>query len=115
MLDIDRGQYRMLKRIKNHPNMPTADLSKEEKEICRFLARHHFVTYRPHAISTQDGTKVTHGLPDKISTTQEGNAQLYIFRTTFHKWWIPLVIAIIAAIGAYVPLLVQLLLTLSKQ
>ena len=96
MIDINREQYKMLCRIKKSDGLPQKSLSENDIQVCYYWLEHNCIseaqTYpSPPYINRPPAKK---RLPSTIEITQTGKAQIYIFRTTFHKWWIPLAVSI---------------------
>lgn len=95
MIDINREQYKMLCRIKKSNGLPQESLSDNDIKVCYYLLEHNCVSEAqsypaPPYINRPPAKK---RLPATIEITQTGKAQIYIFRTTFHKWWIPLALS----------------------
>lgn len=100
MIDISRPQFKMLLKIKRARGLYADSLSLEELSICEYLL--------------SNGCISDHTVPGSASPllkiTQFGDAQIYIFASTFYKWWIPVIISIIALIiSIAVPLFQALL------
>lgn len=95
MIDINREQYKMLCRIKKSDGLLQKSLSENDIQVCYYLLEHNCISEAqaypsPPYINRPPAKK---RLPATIEITQTGKAQLYIFRTTFHKWWIPLALS----------------------
>jgi hypothetical protein len=102
MVDIDLKQYRMLKKVDKHSSIDAAFLSKEEKDICAFLLEKQFLAVtKSYRRNEQGDIDIFNLYPKEYSITQAGKAQIYAFKSTFYKWWIPVIISIFSAIGAY--------------
>lgn len=90
MNDLSKKQYKMLCEIKKRGGIFNRPLSTEEKEICKYLSKLGCLYF----ITTPSSKKT-------VQLTQFGETQIYAFRSTFYKWWIPVIISMLAAIGAY--------------
>lgn len=98
MIDISFPQYLMLKRIKRANPLPNQNLSQEQYEIIQYLEEHNFVD---EMISEDDWTfndniVFANSTLTGFRITEAGKAQISAYTASFHKWWIPLVISIIA-------------------
>lgn len=103
VLDISREQYKMLLKIDKAKTLQASSLSAEELEICEYLVDHECIKARTFAHPDFEGTiQVQRSLPPNIELTQIGKAQLYAFRSTFYKWWIPVIISLFALITSVV-------------
>lgn len=99
MIDISKEQYRLLKKIKKSKRIPTSTLTDSELEICKYLMHNNCI--EAALFSHQDITGAYHTLkklPKEIALTQAGESQIYAFRSTFYRWWIPVIISAIALI-----------------
>lgn len=102
MIEINSQQYRMLKRIRRYKKLDTSKLSEEELEICDFLVSNNFlVASSSRAEEIANHTEYVNIVAESYAITQEGCAQIYAFASKFRKWWIPVVISLLAAIGGY--------------
>ena len=107
MLDISREQYKMLSKINKATTLQSSSLSTEELEICEYLVDHECIKARTFAHPDfKGGIHVQRSLPPDIELTQTGKAQLYAFRSTFYKWWIPVIISVLALIISAIAILV---------
>ncbi len=103
MLNLSKEQYKMLLKIKKSNYITSSSLSDKEIEICKYLMYNGYI--ESSLFSRQDINGAYHTLkklPEKISITQTGETQIYVFRSTFYKWWIPVVISIAALIVSIV-------------
>lgn len=110
MINLSKEQYKMLLKIKKSNKLPTSSLTEKELEICTFLMYKHCITSR--LFSCPDITGVNHTLeklPKELTITQTGEAEIYVFRSTFYKWWIPVVISVLALLVSIVVPIVQAL------
>ncbi len=90
MVDIDFKQYKMLSYIKHHKTIKGINFTEEQLDICSYLKSKGFITAR---------TVVSHTPHYSVyRITQEGRAQLSSYVLSFHKWWIPLAVSIVALI-----------------
>ena len=97
MLDINKQQYKMLCRIQKHKVVTTDNFSSEELEICQYLMENNCIKARHFSRTDIHGDlHITKTLPTNLMLTQTGKAQIYAFRSTFYKWWIPVVISVIS-------------------
>lgn len=113
MVDIDFKQFKMLLKLK-HNNIKTdkIELSEEDQDILEFLIKNNFaviiddIKYIPSSSNFVIGE-----IPILNSTTyqitQDGKAQISAYVSSFHKWWIPLVISIGSFILSCISLLKQ--------
>lgn len=98
MIDTSFSQYLMLKRIKKANPLLNQNLSQEQYEIIQYLEEHNFVE---EIVSDDDWTfdnniLFTNSASVGFRATETGKAQISTYNATFFKWWIPLVISIIA-------------------
>lgn len=97
MVDISPEQYRMLKKISRNDSAQTDSMSKDEKEICAFLATKGFLSVSKKCRTDESGNlDLFNTYPSEYTITQSGKAQIYAFKSTFYKWWIPVIISIAA-------------------
>lgn len=107
MLDISKEQYKMLSKINKSTTLQTSSLSTEELDICQYLLDHEFIKAKERPLPNFiGGIHVQKTLPPNLELTQTGKAQLYAFRSTFYKWWIPVIISIFALITSVAAILV---------
>lgn len=108
MVDISKPQYKMLKKLHKNKCLSYEYLSDEEKEICTYLLQHNLISVTK---KMGEFSKTDMILPplkiDSCSITQSGEAQIYIFKSTFYKWWIPVLISIAALIISIWSVLMQ--------
>ena len=110
MVDLSKEQYKVLRKIKKHGAIQQSSLSDRELTICRYLLTVECLEAKCiyHPTATGIGTSTV--LPSEIRLSQTGEAQIYAFRSTFYKWWVPVVISIIALIiSIAVPVFQELL------
>ena len=106
MVDTNFRQYRMLKKINKLSALSTAGLTEEELDICSFLCKHEFLEVDHQYHYTPNGEIDIFGLyPSSYSITQSGKAQISAYESSFHKWWIPVVISVISLIVSLISLL----------
>lgn len=102
MVDINHDQYKMLKRISKAQSIEIGSLTDEEKKICDFLCENSFVSYHCDWNYKESNSSYAPFIPriesSKYEITEKGKAQIAAYKATFHKWWIPLAISIIALI-----------------
>lgn len=95
MLEIDKKQYKLLKYISRHSPITYASFSPEQQEICKYLLSKKMIRgitgYNPNAPKDVFQTTIF-----SYSITQLGMAQIYSFKSTLYKWWIPVIISIIS-------------------
>lgn len=94
MIDINYKQYRMLNRISKHKSIPAKNLTNDDLEIIDFLIKSKFVTpeysYEIHKLGEYE---MPVPIEQEYRVTQAGQAQVYTFRSTYFKRWIPVVIS----------------------
>lgn len=106
MIDISYPQYKMLRTIQRKKLISTAFLSNEELDICLYLLEHDCVKDIAFSGIDFSGNVIKDSsLPPDIKITQTGEAQLYVFRSKFHKWWIPVLISLLSFIVSVLALL----------
>ena len=112
MVDLSKKQYKMLCRIKKQGNISLTSLTEDEKSVCLYLLDQKCIVSpkRLPAPWQSSNTPTSPSLPSVIRITQTGEAQIYTFRSKFYKWWIPVVISIIALITSVAVPVAQLLL-----
>ena len=95
MLEIDKKQYKLLKYISRHSPIACASFSSEQQEICKYLLSkkmiHGITGHNPDAPKDVFQIAIV-----SYSITQLGMAQIYLFKSTSYKWWIPVVISVIS-------------------
>ncbi len=110
MVDISKPQYKMLVKIHKRNQLPYESLSEEEKDICSYLLAHNLICVIKQLDKSSAPSMQLPAVKIKsVQITQAGMAQIYTFKSTFYKWWIPVVISIIALILSAIGLLWQLL------
>lgn len=98
---INYKQYRLLRRCRKFGTvLQTASLTAEEREACAYL-----LDCKLLEIVTAEHDERFRRVAKTYKITQRGCAELSAYVRAFHKWWIPLIIAIVAALGAYIPLI----------
>lgn len=110
MVEIDKEQYKMLKRI-NKSKIDTTEMSECELEICKFLMDQKFLKAREfsHLDHAAKSVRVERSLPERLELTQSGKAQLYSYKASFHHWWIPVAISTLSAAVSLAATLWQIL------
>lgn len=94
MTHVSFKQYMILRRVKKYGSTISTDhLSKEECEICAFLCKKEYLEI---VSATYANDFSRHGKVYKIS--QYGKAAISSYVAAFHKWWIPLLISILAVV-----------------
>lgn len=110
MVDISKSQYKMLVKVHKRNQLPYESLSEEEKDICSYLLAHNLIRVIKQLDKSSAPSMQLPAVKIKsVQITQAGMAQIYTFKSTFYKWWIPVVISIIALILSAIGLLWQLL------
>lgn len=111
MSNISKEQYRLLKKIQRMESISPNSLTDNELNICKFLSDKGFLSVTNKYQKTSDGNlNIFSSSPSEYSITQSGKAEIYIFKSTFYKWWIPVVISIAALIVSIsLPILERLL------
>lgn len=87
---MDKRQYKTLKAIQKSKIYDYTEKSKAETEIIHFLAKSGYIVYQSDDC---DGKL--------CAIKEEGRSALYDWRKERRRWFIPLVISILAAIGGY--------------
>lgn len=87
---MDKRQYKMLKAIRKSKIYDYTDKPKGETETIHFLAKSGYIVYQ----SDDCDRKL-------CAIKEEGRAALYDWRKDRRRWFIPLAISILAAIGGY--------------
>lgn len=109
MTDINYPQYRMLCRAKKVTSMNPSKFSKEETDICEFLCSCGFLTKTEKHVRDSNGkVNIFEFEVTGYTITQAGKAQISVYRLSFHKWWIPLIISIASLILTYMNKLLEL-------
>lgn len=110
MPNIDAAQYRILKRLHKKGPIQSNHILPAQKSDYGYLLKCGYIT---EIKQLQESVTVTGKRPVVRVTgyeiTAEGRAERYDFKATFYKWWIPVVISIIALIVSIIALLAQLL------
>ena len=96
MIEISNRHYRFLKRIKKQKIVYVSNLSPDEKAMAQYLAKTKCIKAK-HQID-QSTPEITRIIPKSYEITQYGEAQIYVFKAKFYKWWIPVVIYVFALI-----------------
>ncbi len=113
MSNLSKSQYKMLCRIKKEKTTSTNSLSKEEVEICSYLLTHGCIVPRCSPALNSSGRLINIKLlPEHLKITQEGEAHIYSFRSTFYKWWIPVVVSIFSLLISIASLAIPLITTI---
>lgn len=108
MVDISFKQYKMLKRINKNQSVKYEEFTEEEIKTCEFLAEKDFVTLNTKSVPVPNNPYNAH-IPvlDNYEITEEGKAQISAYISSFHKWWIPLIVSIASFILSCISLLKQ--------
>lgn len=105
----------MLCRIQKHNVVTTDNFSPEELEICQYLMENNCIKGRHFSHADIHGNlHITKALPNNLMLTQTGKAQIYAFRSTFYKWWIPVVISVISVALSSASIISQVIVLLIK-
>lgn len=108
MSSIDSKQYKLLTKLK-HNDLPADSLSPIESEDCFYLVHCGYVTPIKDRVmcNTPSGSRrLLKTTCYKI--TPYGRAARYEFKATFYKWWIPVIISILAIVISLAALLVDI-------
>lgn len=100
---ISSKQYWLLCAINRNPHINTTAFTGTKKQDFDFLLKKKYVEpiKKRRPIDTPNGSR--HILQTVgYRTTSEGRAAKYSFLSTFYKWWIPVIISIIALIVSIV-------------
>lgn len=112
-LDVTKkSHYKLLKRISRRTTISAESLSEEELDICSYLHSLKLIEcnmQNPIVHENAYGFQSLVYEHVEYSITQAGKAEIYNFKSTFYKWWIPVVISIIALIVSIAAVLVQVL------
>lgn len=110
-MNISKEQYKLLKKIAKYNVISTSQLSAYEKEACIFLEQKGFLLIASQDRISENGTiDIFHCYPTEYKITQARRVEIYAFKSTFYKWWIPLVISVIAILVSIVMPIIQFLL-----
>lgn len=110
MIDLSKEQYKMLCKIQKK-NLTKSDLSERELSVCEYLLEIECIRPDTQILPNYGGrSSVVKLFPSKLECTQKGEAQVYAFRSTFYKWWIPVVISVIALLVSIIVPITQALL-----
>lgn len=112
MIDLSKPQYKMLCKIKTKKAIPKSSLSESELAICQYLFKQKcFITQtKTVAFGLTPQIETIELFPETIQLSQIGEAQIYAFRSTFYKWWIPVVVSILSLlISIAVPVIQSIL------
>ena len=109
---IDPSQYKLLKRLHRHGPVEISSLSESQKKDCKYLFDCGCISVikSPVELNTVQGRRHLFQAT-AYEITPLGRASEYNYKSTFYKWWIPVVISIAATIIA----LSSLLLSISEQ
>lgn len=99
---LSKEQYKFLRKIKKHGGIARNSLSAKERDICRYLLSEECINKAKSNSAPWQLSYNQDRLPEHITISQRGEAQVYTFRSTFYKWWIPVVISIVAIIVSIV-------------
>lgn len=109
MTDINYSQYRMLCKINKVTKINPNSFSKEDYEICEFLCSCKLLAKEEKHFRDSNGKiNIFKFEVTEYKITQAGKAQISVYRLSFHKWWIPLIISIVAIISPYLNKLLRL-------
>lgn len=113
MVDISFKQYKILKRINKSQSIKYEELSEEEIKTCDFLAEKNFLSLNADYLPLPNNPYNIHrSVPNNYEITEEGKAQIYVFKSKFYKTRISLILSIfstVAAIGSTVVAIIALL------
>ena len=100
MIDTDLTQHLMLKRIKRANPLSCKNLSEEQFKIIEYLEEHNFIEplILEGDITSYGNVFIDNSVLTGYKITEAGKAQIWAFSAKFLKWWIPLVISVIALI-----------------
>lgn len=87
---MDKRQYKILKAIQKSKIYEYTEKPKSEAEIIHFLAKSGYIVYQSDDYDRKF-----------CAIKEEGRSALYEWRKERRRWFIPLVISILAAIGGY--------------
>ena len=96
MIDLSKKQYKMLCKIKRYGAIEKSSLSDNELTICQYLLAKDCLLASHQTVANFNKIQTIKNLPPQIRLNQTGEAQIYAFRSTFYKWWIPVVISLIS-------------------
>ena len=99
---ISRAQYNLLKRAIKSKELCVDDLNDIELEQAKFLYKNKFLVVSERKTSSSNG--ITGIYIYKYKVSQSGEAEMYLFKTSFYKWWVPVVISI----GAFIVSIIAL-------
>lgn len=106
MVNLSKSQYKMLCKVYKANRLSASTLTEKELEICRYLMENDCLKSNYVSRTNISGKLfISKSLPSDIEITQTGEAQIYIFRSTFYKWWIPVVISVFALISSVLSIL----------
>lgn len=96
MTDISRTQYILMRKINRKKSMSFVSMNDRQKEDLAFLKDKGYVCISKPATAAS---------PAHYKVTAAGRASMYIFLSTFYKWWIPVIISICSLIVSAIALL----------
>lgn len=85
MTDIARTQYLLMCKMNRKKSISISSMSNRQKDDLDFLKSKGYVKISKPA---------THSSPAQYQVTAAGRAAMYVFLSTFYKWWIPVIISI---------------------
>lgn len=110
MSNIGLKQYKMLKRISKNKNISYDKLAKEEIEICDFLEKNNFVTKNiKYELKENSPIHLPAPVVDNYSIAQDGEKEIYNFKSTFYKIRISMIMSIISTITAVVSAVISII------
>jgi hypothetical protein len=110
MIDLSKKQYKMLCKIKRNGSIEKSSLSDNELTICQYLLTKDCLLASYQTVPNFNKIQSIKKLPPQIMLNQTGEAQIYAFRSTFYKWWIPVVISFISLLISITMPIIQVLL-----
>lgn len=96
MTDIARTQFFLMVKMQRRGSLSYDSLNDSGKDDLNFLKNKGYVRISRPA---------SPGASARYSVTAAGRAALYAFRSTFLKWWIPVVISVASFIVSVIALL----------
>lgn len=108
MSSIDSKQYKLLTKLKRN-DLSADSLSQIESEDCLYLVQCGYATpAKDRVMCNTPGGSRRLLITTCYKITPSGRAARYEFKATFYKWWIPVVISILAIVISLAALLVDI-------
>ena len=101
-MKISRNQYKLLKKISKNNQINLKEVKDTEIDNFNYLADNNLLTITENSYKLYDTDACLIDAIYKVSPL--GEAEMYEFKSTFYKWWIPVVISIEAFVVSTIAL-----------